>query len=116
LVLFLSCRCCRCLAPAARSYCPIVAERWATAAAAAAAAAAPLCAPCAPAAPGWRGTGSGSTGSGSQEQAEHSRSQSQSQSQSQSERPRMIVWRLPCPPEYAVPKDSLFDNRYYSCC
>lgn len=33
-----------------------------------------------------------------------------------SSRPSMIVWRLPAPPETAVPTESLFDNRFYSCC
>ncbi len=31
-------------------------------------------------------------------------------------RPGMIVWRLPAPPESAVPTESIFDNRFYSCC
>jgi len=31
-------------------------------------------------------------------------------------RPELIVWRLPVPPDRATPGDSLFDNRYYSCC
>jgi hypothetical protein len=31
-------------------------------------------------------------------------------------RPAMTVWRLPAPPESAVPTESLFDNRFYSCC
>ena len=33
-----------------------------------------------------------------------------------SSRPTMILWRLPAPPETAVPTESLFDNRFYSCC
>lgn len=32
------------------------------------------------------------------------------------DRPGMIVWRLPTPPERAVPTESIFDNRFYSCC
>ena len=31
-------------------------------------------------------------------------------------RPELLVWRLPCAPHEALPQDSLFDNRYYSCC